>query len=81
MNITNKTYKGRILELVNRLEFGTPERIRLKYIRDYKEFISWATIKRHLEILYKEEFIGKQLISEGKKRSIIIYLKKGKKIR
>jgi hypothetical protein len=81
MNIINKVYKGRILKLVQRLEFGTPERLRQEYMVEYKGFISWATIKRHLEILTEEKLIKKQLISAGKKRSIIIYLKEGKKIK
>jgi len=81
MNITNKVYKGRILGIVEKLGFGTPERIREHYKREYKEVISWATAKRHLELLFKENLISKQFISKGKKRSIIIYLKQGKKIK
>ena len=69
-------YRNRIKEIVEELKFGTPERIRLEYMNRFKDSISWITIKRHLERLYNENFIDKDMISKGIKRSIIIY--KGK---
>ena len=76
MKTINVLYRNRIKEIVINLGFGTPERIRREYMKLFTETISWLTIKRHLERLYKENEIEKEMISKGKKRDIIIYKSK-----
>ena len=76
MKTINVEYRNRIKEIVEELKFGTPERIRLEYMNRFKDNISWITIKRHLERLYNEDYINKDIISKGIKRSIIIYKSK-----
>ena len=75
MKTINTEYRNRILDLINKLKFATPERVRLEFMKKFK-YISWITIKRHLELLTKEKLIEKVVLSKGKKRSICIYKSK-----
>ena len=72
MKTSNTIYRNRILDLVKELKFATPERVRKVYMKRYNT-ISWITIKRHLEILYKEGYIEKEILSKGKKRTMVIF--------
>ena len=54
-------------------KFGTPEQIKKHYKKIFEINISWITIKKHLERLYENDVLEKKIISEGKKRKIIIY--------
>ena len=72
MRTNNTEYHNRIISILENVKYGTPERIKKEYIKIYLKPINWITIKRHLEILFKEGIIEKIIISEGK-RDIIIY--------
>jgi len=75
MKTINTEYRNRILDLINKMKYSTPEGIRLAYMKKF-DYISWLTIKRHLELLTKDEIIEKVILSKGKKRSIYIYKSK-----
>ena len=68
----------KIYRILAEIRFGTPEQIRMRYNTVFNRLLSWITIKRHLEVLIETKAITKQIISEGKKRKIMIYKINGK---
>jgi len=71
--VINIGYRNKLEELAKELGTFTVERLRKFFIETNNEFISWNTVRGHLNLMVKEERVEEHIITKGKRRTISFF--------
>lgn len=66
-------YKNKLEDLMRDLGTFTVERLRKEFINYYARFISWNTVRHHLDNFIKEGLIEEQIVTKGQRRTISFF--------